>query len=121
MQSYTPAVANTVFVDMVAKLDGEPIVAGSVNLYLIAMSGANAGKWFKSLDSTWSAVEVVSGTATHQADGHWTGSILAAAWTTGLSYCLYGKETTDLHIPVAEEVVEISTPKNVTIIEVTDA
>ena len=113
MQTFKSGQSNTLYADLVAKADGEPIVAGTVTFYLIAISGANAGKWFKTSDDSWSATEQAAGTGTHKADGHWSCSIDAAAWTTGVVYVLYAKESGDLHIAYSEEVNENVT--NVTI------
>lgn len=115
MQSFTAGQANLESVDMVAKADGEPITAGTVYLTLQAKSGANAGKWFKAADSTWSATEQIAGTAAHQARGRWSGTIVAAAWITGVRYDLGGYESGGLNIPYSDEIVEISAPVNVTI------
>jgi hypothetical protein len=108
MQSFVPGAANTVHADMVARADGTPIIAGTVNVYLIALTGDNAGKWFKTSDDSWSAVEASAGTATHKADAHWTGSIDAAAWIQGVRYLLYAKESGDLHVPYSEEVIDVN-------------
>jgi hypothetical protein len=113
MQSFTAGQANIVSVDMIAKADGEPITSGTVNLYLQAKSGANAGKWFKASDSSWSDSEQVAGTATHQSRGRWSGTIIAAAWITGVHYDLSGQESGHLNIDYSDEVVEISTPMEV--------
>ena len=104
MQSFVAGVANTVYADMVAKLDGEPIVGGVVNFYLLARTGENAGKWFKTSDDSWSAVEAVAAVGSHVADGHWSASIDLAAWTDNIKYILYAKESGDLHIPYCEAI-----------------
>lgn len=107
MQSFTPAVANTLHIDMVARADGTPIVAGTVNVYVVALTGTNAGKWFKASDDSWSATQASSGTATHKADGHWTCVVDAACWTAGVRYFMYAKESGDLHIPYSEEIIKM--------------
>lgn len=104
MQSFSAAVANTVSADLVARADGTPILAGTVTFYLIALTGTNAGKWFKTSDDSWSAVEAEAGAGAHVADGHWTCSIDAAAWAVGVRYMLYAKESGNLHIPVSDTV-----------------
>jgi len=108
MQSFTAASANTLHIDMVAKADGEPITAGTVNVYLVALTGDNAGKWFKTSDDSWSAVEAPAAAATHKANGHWTASVDAAAWIAGVRYFIYAKESGDLHIPYSEEIIDIN-------------
>jgi hypothetical protein len=117
MQNFTAGQANAVHGDMVAKADGAPITAGTINFYLIALEGDNAGKWFKASDDTWSVTEESAGAGTHKADGHWTCIIDAAAWITGVRYELYAKESENLHIPYSEEVSErqIETATNITV------
>ncbi len=83
-----------------ARVDGDPITAGTVNYYLVALTGANAGKWFRDADDTWQAAEAICGAMTHKADGHWTVSVAAAAWIDGVEYMEYAKESGDLHVPV---------------------
>jgi len=114
MQSFVAATANTVTADLVARADGTPITVGTVAAYLRALSGANAGKWFRSADSSWQAGESSAGAMSHVADGHWTCDIAAAAWITGVRYLLYAKESGDLHIPVSEEVQERN-PSGITV------
>lgn len=108
MQSFTAAQSNTMYADMVAKANGDPITSGTVNFYLMALTGANVGKWYNASGGTWSATEAIAGTGTHQADGHWTASIPAGAWVTGVRYNLYAKESGNLHIACSEEVSEPS-------------
>jgi hypothetical protein len=109
MQFFTAAQANTMVADLVAKASGSPIVAGTVNIYLMAKTGVNAGKWFQTSDDSWQAAEAIAGAGTHQGDGHWACSIDVAAWTAGVRYSLYAKESGDLHIPYSEEVAESTT------------
>ena len=106
MQSYTVSIANTVAADMVAKADGTPITTGTVTFYLIAKTGANAGKWFQTSDDSWQVAEAAAGAGSHTSDGHWTCSIDAAAWLADTRYSLYAKESGDLHIPYSEEVCD---------------
>jgi len=108
MQSFVAGAANTMYADMVARADGDPITAGTVAFYLIADTGTNAGKWFKTSDDSWSAVEASAGAGTHKADGHWYCSIDAAAWSQGVRYTMYAKESGDLHIPYSEEVIDVT-------------
>ncbi len=110
MQSFTVGQANTLTADVVARDDGTPIVAGTVTGYLRALSGTNAGKWFRASDSSWQAGESSAGAMTHAADGHWSVSLVTAAWTTGVRYSFYAKESGDLHIPLSEEVIEDAAP-----------
>lgn len=108
MQTFVAGQANTVFYDVVNKLSGEAIVAGTVNFYLIAKDGTNAGKWFKALDSTWSAVEASAGAATYKGGAQWQLSIVAAAWDDGVTYSLYGKESGDLNTMYTDQIFSLS-------------
>jgi len=105
MQLAIAGQSNTVYYDLVAKASGSPITSGTVNFYLIAKSGSNAGKWFRSSDSSWQSAESSAGSAAHKSDGHWYVSIASAAWTTGVLYQLYAKESGNLHIPYSEDVI----------------
>jgi len=100
-----PGQANILSADAVARADGSPIVAGTVNFYLYAKDGTNATKWYKGSTATWEATEQVAGAATHKADGHWILSLASAVWTTGVAYFAYAKESGDLHIPVSYDVL----------------
>jgi len=100
-----PAVANVRTADLVARADGSPITAGTVNYYVRAKTGANATKWFKTSDGSWDAAEQVAGSMTHMADGHWRVSIDAACWIDGVEYVEYAKEDGDLHVPVSADSV----------------
>lgn len=105
MLEVLPSVANTVGATLVAIADGSPITAGVANFYLIAMSGANIGKWFKTADDTWDVAEQVAATGTHKARGQWTASIDAAAWTDGVRYRLYAQESGALSIGYGYDVL----------------
>lgn len=108
MLTYTAGTANTVSLDVVAKSDGSPISAGTVNFYLIAVDGDNAGKWFKAADSSWSATEASAGAATYKGGALWQLSIAAAAWINGVTYELYAKESGDLNVVYTERVIPVS-------------
>ena len=95
-----PAVANVRAFTLVARADGSPITTGTVNTYIVALTGDNAGKWFQGSDQTWQAAEAVALAATHKGDGHWTASIHADCWILGVRYMEYAKESGDLHVPV---------------------
>jgi hypothetical protein len=97
--------ANIVELPIVAKASGDPITAGTVNFYLAAKDGANAGKWYRGSDLSWQAAESIAGAATHRADGHWYLSLPIAVWTSGVRYRLYAKESGNLHISVGEDVI----------------
>jgi hypothetical protein len=82
---------------MVAKASGDAITSGTVNYYLKAKSGDNAGKWWKDSDQTWAAVETAN-PMTHDADGNWTIELSASPFTDGVLYVEYAKESGDLHV-----------------------
>ncbi|MFA5436402.1 MAG: hypothetical protein WC372_10240 [Candidatus Neomarinimicrobiota bacterium] len=116
MQSFTVGVSNTLFVDMVARATGTPITSGTVTFYLQALTGVNAGKWFRTSDDTWQETEEAAGVGSHQADGHWTCTVDSAAWISGVRYFLYAKESGNLHIPYCEEITDrMAAPTNITV------
>jgi hypothetical protein len=115
VQSFIAGQANRVRYDLTNRSTGAPITAGTVNAYLQAMSGSNSGKWFRGSDSSWQATAAIAAVAAHDDDGHWYATIATAAWTDGVRYSTYAKETGDLHISVSEEVAEIDNPANITI------
>ena len=82
---------------MVAKASGSAITSGTVNHYLLAMSGDNAGKWWKNADQTWAATETATA-MTHAADGSWTVELAESPFEAGVIYLEYAKESGDLHI-----------------------
>ncbi|MFA7254123.1 MAG: hypothetical protein WC107_06250 [Patescibacteria group bacterium] len=83
---------------MIARADCTPITAGTVNYFLKAMSGANAGKWWKNADQTWDASETANA-MTHVADGGWMIELAASPFVEGVVYAEYMKESGNLHIP----------------------
>ena len=105
MQTALTGQVNILELPIVAKATGNPITSGTVNFYLRAKDGANAGKWYKGSDGLWYATEQIAGAATHSADGHWYLSFPAAVWTRDVRYRLYAKENGDLHIPVGDDVL----------------
>ncbi len=105
MQIVYTGQANVLALPIVAKASGNPITTGTVNFYLVADTGTNAGKWYRGSDQTWQAAEALAGAASHKADGHWQLSLAAAVWTKDVAYKLYGKESGDLHIPVGKDIL----------------
>ena len=99
-----PGQANVITVDAVAKASGDPITSGTVNVYLRAKDGANAGKWYRGSDTSWQGSEVIAGAASHTGDGHWDLSLPSAVWTAGVAYNVYPKESGGLHTPYSEPV-----------------
>lgn len=91
----------------IARLDGSPITAGTVNYYLKCKSGADAGKWWRDSDQTWQASETANA-MTHDADGHW-GILLTAGtdgpFVAGVRYLEYVKESGNLHVPDGRHLV----------------
>lgn len=100
MQIAFPGQANILFLPLCAKADGSPITAGTVNFYLQALTGANAGKWYRDADDSWQAVEAICGAGTHIGRGHWKVSVSTDAWVDEIQYILYAWEDGDLSIPV---------------------
>lgn len=97
--------ANVLTLTLANRTTVVPITAGTVNFYLKALTGDDAGKWYKGSDGTWDAGEEIAGSATHTSDGHWELSLPSAVWTSNVAYENYAKETGDLHIPVAQDVL----------------
>jgi hypothetical protein len=94
---------------LVAKASGSPITSGTVNYYLKAKSGANAGKWWRDSDQTWQAVEIANA-MTHDADGHWSRTLAASPFSDGVIYLEYAKESGDIHVPVSRRLKAGYTP-----------
>jgi len=82
---------------VVAKASGSAIAAGTVNYYLKALTGADAGKWWKNADQTWDVAETANA-MTHQADGCWTITLAATPFADAILYLEYAKESGDLHV-----------------------
>ena len=85
---------------MVAKASGDAITAGTVNYYCKALTGTNAGKWWKDSDQTWAVAETANA-MTHQADGNWTITLTTSPFTEDVLYVEYAKESGDLHVAAA--------------------
>jgi len=83
---------------VVQRSNGAPVTGGTVNYYLLARSGANAGKWWRDSDQTWQAAETAN-PMTHLADGHHEIDLTASPFTSGLRYLEYVKESGNLHVP----------------------
>lgn len=82
---------------MVAKASGDAITSGTVNYYLLALTGDHAGKWWKNADQTWAVAETANA-MTHRADGNWTLELAASPFVDGALYLEYAKESGDLHV-----------------------
>ena len=79
---------------------GGPIDSGTVNYYLRAKTGVNAGKWWKDSDQTWAVAETAN-PMTHDADGNWTIELTASPFTEDIVYIEYAKESGNLHVAAA--------------------
>ena len=108
MRTFKVGQANTITYDLTDRTSGDPLTAGTVNAYLVADEGVNAGKWFRGSDKTWQAAPAIAAECTHKDDGHWQAVIPTEAWISGVKYMSYAKETTNLHISVSAEVHEIT-------------
>lgn len=86
---------------LVAKADGSAITSGTVNYYLKAITGTNAGKWWKQSDESWNVSETANA-MTHQADGNWTidftSNTTSPFSVDGAWFIEYAKESGDLHV-----------------------
>lgn len=106
MQLAIAGQANPLSLPAVARASGNPITSGTVNFYMKAKSGENAGKWWRGSDSSWQASAVIAGAGVYENDdGHWGVSIASDAWDEGVHYLLYLKESGNLHIPVEDQVL----------------
>jgi hypothetical protein len=107
MQSYSADVANTLYYDVVNRTTGQAIQSGTVTAFLRALTGANAGKWFRVADGTWQDAESSAGTMTFGSQARWEISISGIAWQTGVRYEFYASESGNLHFPYTDEALEI--------------
>ena len=86
------------FFTVVARVDGSPIIAGTVNYYLKCKSGANDGKWWADGTQTWE-VGAQANAMSHEDDGHWEIDLTSTPFVDGVRYHEYVKESGDLHVP----------------------
>ena len=105
MQAVTYGQANTLYGDLVNKTTGSAIVTGTTTFYLVVTNGANAGKWWKASDETWSATEVSAGTGTYVGGSMWSVSVALDAWESNGTYRVYLKEAADTYRPYTDDVV----------------
>lgn len=99
--------ANILELPLVAKASGDPITTGTVNFYLVAKDGANAGKYYRGSDQTWQSSKALAGEATHRDEGHWYLSFPSAVWVEYVCYRLYGVESGNLHITFGEDILGV--------------
>ena len=98
--------SNVLSLPLVAKANGSAITSGTVNFYLKAKDGTNAGKWYRGADTSWQGTEVLAGAGTYSdGDGGWELSLPSAVWTRNVAYRVYAKESGSLHIPVGENLL----------------
>ncbi len=71
---------------LVAKADGAPIESG-VSYLLKALTGDNAGKWYRDSDQTWQTLSAdASNPMTHQANGSHTIQLAKSPFVAGVVY-----------------------------------
>lgn len=98
-----PGQANIISLPLALLADASAIVPPSApTIYLKAITGTNAGKWWTS--GAWSAVEGAAGSATYEGGAVWSLSIASAAWTDGASYVVYAANASDI-VPIERDVV----------------
>lgn len=96
-----PAQENRRCADLINKNTGSAITGGTVNFYLVALTGANANKWFRNSDQTWQGAGTVCTTMVHMDKGHWICDVHADAWIDGVEYLEYAAESGSLDAPVS--------------------
>lgn len=98
-----PGQPNVRTMDLVKRADGSPITAGTVNYYVQATTGANAGKWFRESDDSWQAAETVCAAMTHVGSAaQWEITVSAACWIDGVEYREYAMESGALGISYSQ-------------------
>lgn len=101
----TAGQANSVYLDVVNRTTGAPIITGTITFYLKAETGTNAGHWYKASDATWSDTEVSAGAGVFQFGSSWSCSIAETAWTAGDQYRVYCTELAAVWKPYSEQVI----------------
>jgi hypothetical protein len=82
----------------VARADGSPITSGTVNYYLRAKSGVNAGKYWRNSDQTWQVAKT-GNAMTHDDDGNWEIDLTVSPFVHGILYREHLEESGNLHVP----------------------
>jgi hypothetical protein len=103
MRAAIPGQANTLTHNLIRISDSKPLTTGTVSFYLLALSGAHAGKWWNG--TAWATDKAAAGAGEHKADGLWQCSIAAGAWEYGVLYEKYAMDSGDLSICYSEQVV----------------
>jgi hypothetical protein len=82
---------------------GTPILTGTVNVYLYAKSGLEAGKFYRGSDQSWQAAESVAGEAgVLGTKGVWTLSLPSGVWELGAQYVAWAWESTpSIAVPIS--------------------
>ena len=104
MQIAFPNQVNRLFMPLALRATGLPVTAGTVNFYLVAITGTNAGKWYEDATDSWNAGETVCVEATHLAKGHWYYDVPEVTWTDEVMYLLYANEDGALAVPVDDQI-----------------
>jgi hypothetical protein len=111
MQQVVSGQDNVLSYDVNDKSTGAPITSGTVPSYLRARNGDDAGKWWNSATETWDAGEVSAGAMSASGGSAlWAVTIVAAAWTPGVTYDFYAIESGNLNLIYSEQVVTWSPP-----------
>jgi len=100
------------FFTVVKRSNGDPVVAGTVNYYLKAKSGANAGKWWKDSDQTWADTETANAMQ-HDEDGHWEIDLTSSPFIDGIRFLEYVKESGNLHVPDSRHLIAGTSVKDI--------
>jgi hypothetical protein len=84
---------------MIAKATGDPITGGTVSYLLKAITGDNAGKWYRASDDTWQVLpDDAMNAMEHQANGSWTVTLGTSPFAAGIIYHEHAVESTDAHV-----------------------
>ena len=109
MATFTSNTANIIGADLIDYATGLPIESGTVQHYLRALTGDNALKYWQASDDTWQETKSSAGQGTHQGEGHWEVSVVAAAWETGVKYQRWAEVDSGRQLTVREDVIEDTT------------
>lgn len=115
MQTYTANAANVIGADLVDYQTALPIESGTITHYLRALTGDEAGKYWRASDATWQAVKSSAGAGSHDGEGHWEVTVVAAAWTAGVRYQTWAEADSGRQITVRQDVVQLGSPTNLVI------
>ncbi len=82
---------------MVKKADGDAIVAGTCNYYLLRLSD---GEYWNDAANDWTTDQAKTGNAmTHRGDGLWTVELTSSPFAAGAVYVEWAEESGGLHVP----------------------